>query len=112
MPRRAPPQRRERDFETFRHALEGEADLEGLLRHREIPELVLEDDRHLFGIAFAQALGYLHARRTRVERDVEVVLAHEAVLCRVGENTLNHAAQCLLGQEIVADMVGRHDGLD
>src|SRR5262249_38795503 len=53
---------------------------------------------------------YAHARRAGVERDEEVMLARQPVLGCVREDALHHAAQGLLGQEVVADMVGRHDG--
>ena len=44
---------RKRNMQLLRHALEGEADLEGQIGHGEVPELVLQDDRHLARISAA-----------------------------------------------------------
>src|SRR5215510_9350227 len=70
---------------------------------------MLENDRHLFRVFLAQAGRDAHARRAGVERDVEMVLAREPVLGGIGQDAVNHSAQRLLGQEIITDMVGRHE---
>ena len=44
----------ERDEQPLRNAVERQADLEGVLGDRQVPELVLEDDRHLLRILRAQ----------------------------------------------------------
>jgi hypothetical protein len=44
----------ERDHEPLRHAAEGKADLELVLAHDQVPELVLQDDGDLFGILLPQ----------------------------------------------------------
>src|SRR5262249_16713434 len=99
--------------EALGYSIERQPDLELLLGDDQIPELVLQNDRHLLRILLAQARRYPHAGRARVERDVEMVLAREPILGRVAQHALHDAAQRLVGQEIVADMVGGHeDGLD
>ena len=72
----------------------------------EIPELVLQDDGHLLGILRAQPVRHAHAVGVGVEGDVEMMVAGQALLGRFGEHAAHHAAQRLLGQEIVADLVG------
>ena len=96
----------ERNDQLFRNAAERQADLETLLVHRQIPELVLQDDGHFFRVLRAQAFGNAHAVAVGVERDVEMMIARQALLGGVGEHVAHHAAQRLLGQEIVADLVG------
>ena len=77
------------------------------LVHDQIPELVLQDDGHLLGILHAQPLGHAHALGGGVERDIEMVVARQAFfLDGLDENAAHHAAQRLLGQEIVAEMIG------
>ena len=84
-------------------------DLEALLGDGKIPELMLQDDGDLFRILRAQPLRHAHALGARIEGDVEMVLARQAFLGDVGEHLAHDVAQRLLGQKIVADMVG-HDG--
>ncbi len=105
--------RLERNAELFRNAAERQADLEGALGHGQIPELVLQDDGHLLGILHAQPLRHPHALGVGVERDIEMVVAGQAFLLgRVREHGADHAAQRLLGQKIVAEMVGHGLRLD
>ena len=49
---------------------EGEADLERVLVDREIPELVLEDDRHLVRIFLPQTLRNPDARLSCVRNEM------------------------------------------
>ena len=51
--------------EPLRHAREGQPDLEAVLGHGEIPELVLQDDRHVLRVFLAQAVRQAHARGSR-----------------------------------------------
>ena len=74
----------------------------------QIPELVLQDDRHLVGILLAQAIRHAHAGARGIERDVEMMVARQALLGGVGQHLAHDAAQGLLGQKIVTDVVG-HD---
>ena len=99
--------RLERNAELFRNAAERQADLEAALVHGQIPELVLQDDGHLLGILHAQPVRHAHALGVGVERNVEMMIARQVLLLGdVGEHVAHHAAQRLLGQEIVAEMVG------
>ena len=56
--------RRERNGQALRDAAERQADLEALLGHDQVPELVLQDDGHLLGILRA-ACAATAARRRR-----------------------------------------------
>ncbi len=74
----------------------------------EVPELVLQDDRHLVGIALQHRRRDDHARRLGLERDVEMMLARQAVARRVAKHLAHHRAQRFLNQQIVTDVVGGH----
>ena len=78
--------------------------------HRQVPELVLEDDRHLFRILRQQPRRQLHALGLRHEGDEEMMLARQAMLGGIGQHLAQHAAQRVAGQHVVADMIGRHGG--
>ena len=79
-----------------------------VLGHHQVPELVLQDDSHLLWILLAHARRQPHAVGPGVEGDVEVVLARQAVLGGIGEHGPHDAAQGLLGQKIVANVVDGH----
>src|SRR6185437_6037430 len=98
--------RLERHAELLRHAAERKADRETGFVDLEIPELVLQDDGHLLGVLRLDPVGQAHALGAGVERDVEVVLAGQTLLRRVGQHVAHDAAQRLLGEKIVADVVG------
>ena len=85
--------RLERHHQPLRHAAERQADFETVVADDQIPELVLQDDRHRLRILRAHALRQPHARRRGGERDLEMVLAGQAVLGRVREHGAHHAAQ-------------------
>ena len=85
-----------------------QADLERVLGDDEVPELVLEDDRHLVGEALPDRGRRDHARRLGLERDIEMVVADEPVARRVGKDLAHHGAQRVLHQKVVADEIGRH----
>ena len=101
--------RLERHRELFRNSAERQADLELVVADFQIPELVLEDDGHLLRILPEQPLGNAHAIGLGGEGDVEMVLARQALFDGVDEHAAHYAAQRLLGQEIVADLVGHAD---
>ena len=84
---------------------EGQADLEGVLGDGEIPELVLEDDRHLLRIFLAQALRNADAGVVGAERDVEMMLPREPVAAASVSTLRTTPLQRVLDQEIVADEV-------
>src|SRR5690606_12728480 len=70
---------------------------------------VLKDDGHLLRILRAQPVRDAHAHRARVEGDVEMMISRQALFGRLGQYAAHHAAQGLLGQKIVADVVGHAD---
>ena len=98
----------ERNEQPFRHAVEGQADLEGMLGDREIPELVLEDDRHILRILVHQPRRNPDARRLGGEGDVEMVLAGKAGLGHFGEHFAQDAAKRVLREDVISDQVFRH----
>ena len=75
----------------------------------EIPELVLENDRHFLGIALFYGSGEPNARGMGFERNVEVMVAAKPVARGVGENPSHHRAQRVLNQKVVPDEVGAHE---
>jgi hypothetical protein len=69
---------------------------------------MLQDDRHVFRVARAHALGESHAGRRCVECDLEVMLARQAFLRRVRQNGAHDAAQGRLRENVVTNVVGGH----
>ena len=87
---------------------EGQADIEGGLGDVEVPELVLQHDRHLLGILLAHPVGDLHAGRIGDECDEEMVVAGQARLGDFRQNLANHATQSILHENVIADHVFGH----
>ena len=75
---------------------------------RQIPELVLENDGHFVGIFLAHRRGDGHARRLRLEGNVEMMIAGQAVASRIAKHLANNRSQGFLNQKIVSNMIGRH----
>ena len=98
----------EGDLEFFRHVGEGQTDLEAGVGHFQVPVLELDDDGHLLGIALAQSRRHAHARRAGEERDEEMMVAGKAGARDFGQDLAHDAAQRLLGQNVVADVVVGH----
>jgi hypothetical protein len=69
---------------------------------------VLQDDRHHLGELGQEPLRHAHAIRARLECDVEMVVARQAILGRILEHRLDDAAQRLLGEDVIADMIDSH----
>src|SRR5581483_6280748 len=65
--------------QAFELLLETEGDREALLADLEVPELVLEHDRHFLGIALAQAVRNRDARRPGGEADIEMVCSAQTL---------------------------------
>ena len=84
-------------------------DFERVLGDHEVPELVLEDDRHLVGKAALDRGRNDDSWRLGLERDLEVMVANEPRARGVGEHLAHDGAQRVLHQEVVADEVGRHE---
>jgi len=94
--------------QPLRHAGEGEPDLEGVVADVEVPELVLEHDRHLVRMLLAQALRQAHARRGGPEGDVEMMLAREPVAARLGQDLADDALERVLHHQVVAENILGH----
>ena len=65
----------ERNHQPLGNAAERQADFETILGHRQVPELVLEDDGHLFRILRQQPRRQLDAVGGRQKGDEEMMLA-------------------------------------
>ena len=72
------------DAEFFHDAAEGQFDLEAALVDGKVPELVLQNNGHLFRILRAQPVGNAHAVAVGVEGDEEMVVAGQALFGGVG----------------------------
>ena len=99
----------ERHDQSFGLAGEVEVHFERVLGDHQVPELMLQDDRHLVGKAALDRGRNDDPRRVGLERDVEVMVADEAGARSVGEHLAHHGAQRVLHQEVVANEVGRHE---
>ena len=95
-------------MQFFRHVGEGEPNIKGVLVDLEIPELVLQHDRHLLGILFAHPVGHLNARRIRDESNEEVMVARQARLGDFRQYFADHATQRILHENVIADHVFGH----
>ena len=78
----------------------------------EIPELVLQHDGHFFGILRAQPVRQPHAFGGGVEGDEEMMVAGQALVLPASvKHVADHAAQRLLDQDVVADVIDGHGTL-
>src|SRR5262249_21809174 len=100
--------RGERDGHAFGDATERYADLEPVLGHLQVPELMLEHDCHLFRILRAHAGRKAHALGAGVKRNIEMMLARQTILGGVHQHLTHDAAQGVLGQDVVADVIDSH----
>lgn len=95
--------------QLFRRIGEGEADFKAGFGYFEVPELVLDDDGHLFGIFRLEVLGNPHARRAGQECNEEMVVAGQAAGCgHFTQNLTNNAAKGILCENVVTDMILPH----
>ena len=86
------------------YAAERQADGKAVVADTEVPELVLDDDRHLVGKAFEQMLGDRNARHPRLERNVEMMLAGKAArLLDFAQHTADNGAQRILHDLVVGN---------
>src|SRR5262249_45069569 len=81
---------------------------ERLLLHTQAPELMLENDRHLLRILFAEEIGNGDTRKLRLERQVEVMRADEAGLLDALERIAHDTAKSSVRQRLIADKVLCH----
>ena len=89
-------------------AAERQSDLETIRRHREIPELVLQDDGHFLRILRKQSGRYLYALRPGEERDVEMMVPWQAVFGGVRQHLPQHAAQRVAREDVISDVICGH----
>ena len=100
--------RGEWNHQPFRNAAERQSDLEQFVGDLHVPELMLEHDGHLFRIAFVQPVGDLYAVRRGVEGDEEMVIAGKPAFGGIGQHVADHAAQGVLDQNVVTDVIDGH----
>ena len=71
----------------------------------EIPVLVLQNDRHLFGILRAQILRQFHAGIAAAEADVEMMRAREARFRDLSQHASHDAAQRIVDESVVVKAI-------
>jgi hypothetical protein len=98
----------ERNHQALRDAAERQPDFKAVLGHHQVPELVLENDRHFFRILREQPRRQFDALRGGKKRNEEMMLPGQAVLGGVDQYAAQHSAQRVTRQHIVSDMIGRH----
>ena len=69
----------------------------------QVPIFVLEHDGHFIGEALVQMLRDRHAGRLRLESNVEMMIAGEAIQRNIAEHTADHGAQCLLHHVVIGN---------
>src|SRR6185312_10300450 len=94
--------------QPFRNAAERQPDLEAILAHLQVPELVLEDDGHLVRILRKQTRRKLYALGLGNEGDEEMMLARQPMHGGVGQDPAQHAAKRVARQYVITNMIGRH----
>ena len=100
--------RRERNPQGRRHAAERQADREGVLFDLQVPEAVLDYDRHLFGKAIGEVLGDRNAGHAGIEGDVEMMAARQAPRpLDLAENAADDVAKRLLDDLVVRNQAFR-----
>ena len=102
--------RRERDHEPFGDAAERQADFETILRHYQIPELMLQNEGHLLGILRQDAWRQPDPFGPGREGNIEMMIAGKAVLGGIGQHGSHDSAQGLLGEDIVTNVIDSHRG--
>src|SRR5436190_22526092 len=86
------------------HAAEAQPNRKAMILDLQIPEAVLDDDRHLVRKALRQMLGDRNARHLGLEGDVEMVPARKAAtLLDLMQYAADHIAQRLLHDLVVGD---------
>src|SRR5262249_39653144 len=100
--------RAERHRQPLGDAAERKPDLEAILGHHQVPELVLQDDGHLVRILREQARRELHALGLGNEGDEEMVLARQTMWGGVVQALAQHAAKRVARKYIITNMIGRH----
>src|SRR3546814_2448254 len=80
-----------------RRLVERQADAEMILFDGQVPEAILEDDRHLVGIFGDQMARNRDAGRLRLEGDIEMMHAGQAVAAHdLRQHAADHGAQRIL----------------
>src|SRR5690606_4567466 len=94
--------------QALQAAIEAQCDLEGVFLELQSEELVLKDDRHLFGIGLTQALRQRDAGMSRTEGDVEMMIARHTVASDPGEDRADDAAKGILNDLFVSQQILAH----
>src|SRR3546814_9105361 len=87
--------RREGHHQAMRHVGEAEGNAELLVAHFEAPELVLQHDGHLAGVALAQRVRNLAVEMIGAEGDVEMVRSEEHTSELQSLMRISYAVFCL-----------------
>lgn len=88
---------------------EGKADLEQALGDLQIPELMLDDDSHLFRIFRLQVLRNAHTGRSGQKGDEEMMVTGQTTGgADLGQHLTDNSTQGVLCQNVVADMILPH----
>ena len=94
----------EGNVKSRRYAAERQADREAVVLDLEVPEAVLDDDRHLVREALEQVFRDGDTRHPRLERDVEMMVAGEGSRrFDLAQNTAHDRPQCVLHDLVVRD---------
>src|SRR5581483_10016480 len=101
--------RAERHDQALRNVGERELHLEAVVRHLQVPELVLQDDGHLLGILLLEPFGHRDALGARIKGDVQMVLAGQALALHPRQYLTHDAPQSILREKIVSDLVLCHE---
>ena len=88
--------------------MEAERDRDRLLADLEVPELVLQYDRHLFRVFRAQLVGDLDPRHLRHKAQIEMVAAAQPLARRPLQRVAHDAAQRALDHLVVLEQILRH----
>src|SRR5579883_448180 len=100
--------RAEGDDQPFRDIVEGKADLETVLRHSKVPELMLQHNRHLMRIFVRQPFRKADAGCARIEGDQKMMIPRDAPLENPLKDAADHATEGVENQGLVSDKVFRH----
>jgi hypothetical protein len=91
-----------------RHVREAEGDAELLLADLQAPELVLQHDGHLAGVALAQGRRDLAFRVVGAEGDVEMVVSGQTVFGDMDQGAAHDTAQRIFHHAVVPQVVASH----
>ena len=100
--------RRERDRQPLELLLKAQRDRKRVVADLEIPELVLQHDRHLVGKRSQQARGIATPGVVGRKADIEMMGAAQPVARDADQRVAHHAAQRALDHLVVLEQILRH----